>query len=353
MKSVSHVPSNHVTAANQARLQPVPAPTAQHDETILTVEGLGVRYPLGKKGFWGKVTYFDVLDNVSFSIGKGETLGLVGESGSGKSTIGRTVLRRIARTSGNITFEGQDISDLHGEPLRKLRRRMQLIFQDPYSSLNPRMNVMDIIAEPLLVHGLVRNAAEARAQVLALLDRVSMPSTAAERFPHQFSGGQRQRIGIARALALNPSFIVADEPVAALDVSVRAQVVNLMQDLQEELGISILFIAHDLSVVRHISHRVAILYAGQIVEIGPRDAIYERPLHPYTKALLSAVPEPDPSIPLGRQQMARESNSVDLAGLGAGCRFYGRCPMATDMCREQKPVLEVKDVGHSVACWKQ
>ncbi|RDE09693.1 ABC transporter ATP-binding protein [Pelagibacterium lacus] len=323
---------------------------AAADGPILSVKGLGVRYPLGKRSFWGERTYFEVLDDVSFEIARGETLGLVGESGSGKSTIGRTILRRIERTAGTITFEGRDISDLGGEPLRKLRRRMQLIFQDPYSSLNPRMNVMSIIAEPLVVHGIVGSFAEARPQVLALLDRVGMPASAAERYPHQFSGGQRQRIGIARALALKPSFIVADEPVSALDVSVRAQVVNLMQELQEELGISFLFIAHDLSVVRHISQRVAILNSGQIVEIGARDAIYERPLHPYTQTLLSAVPEPDPTIKLARQDRKRAGGPVPDA-TGTGCRFLGRCPLASDVCREKKPVLEPKGVDHWVACW--
>ena len=348
MTNAAHQPMNgDVKTGQQARSEAEsPAPA---DGPILSVSGLGVRYPLGKAGFWGKRTYFEVLDNVSFEIARGETLGLVGESGSGKSTIGRTILRRIERTSGTITFEGQDISDLGGEKLRKLRRRMQLIFQDPYSSLNPRMNVMSIIAEPLVVHGLVGSVAEARKEVLALLDRVSLPASAAERYPHQFSGGQRQRIGIARALALKPSFIVADEPVSALDVSVRAQVVNLMQELQQELGLSFLFIAHDLSVVRHISQRVAILNAGQIVEIGARDEIYERPMHPYTKALLSAVPEPDPTIPMPRQDKKRDAGGP-IPASGA-CRFSSRCPKASDICRQQKPVLESRGVDHWVACW--
>ena len=261
---------------------------------VLSVSGLAIDYELSSGGLFRKRRSVNAVSDVSFDLAPGETLGLVGESGSGKTTVGRAVLRRIPAAQGRIVFGGEDITHLGGEPLRRLRARMQIVLQDPYTSLNPRMKVSSIVAEPLIVHGLAGSAEEARAAVAELLERVGLPSDAADRYPHSFSGGQRQRIGIARALALKPALIVADEPVSALDVSVRAQVVNLMQDLQRDLGISYLFIAHDLAIVRHISHRVAIMYAGRIVEVAPRDAIYERPIHPYTEALLSAVPVANP-----------------------------------------------------------
>ena len=238
---------------------------------LVEVDHLSIRFPVGRAGFWGKqVKYVNALDDVSFSIAKGETLGLVGESGSGKTTVGRAVLRRLTPTEGTIRFRGDDITETTGEPLRKLRRHMQLVFQDPYASLNPRKTILQLVGEPLIVHGMAKNNEEARATVRDLLDRCGLPADSIDRYAHAFSGGQRQRVGIARALALRPDFIVADEPVSALDVSVRAQVVNLLQDLQAELGLTYLFIAHDLSVVRHISHRIAILYAGKLVEIAPR-----------------------------------------------------------------------------------
>ena len=318
----------------------------------LSVKDLSIDYELSSGGLFRRRRSLNVVSGVSFDIAPGETLGLVGESGSGKTTVGRAILRRLPTSGGSISFEGQDITDLSGEALRRLRARMQIVLQDPYTSLNPRMKVADIVAEPLLVHGITPSREAARAEVEALLTRVGMPADAADRYPHSFSGGQRQRIGIARALALKPSLIVADEPVSALDVSVRAQVVNLMQELQAELGLSLLFIAHDLAIVQHISHRVAIMYAGRIVEIAPREAIYAAPLHPYTQALLSAVPVANPKVQRARQRIVHKGESVDPINPPKGCRFHPRCPMATELCRTQEPRLEATPtLGHAVACW--
>jgi peptide/nickel transport system ATP-binding protein len=293
------------------------------------------------------------VDNISFEIYPGETLGLVGESGSGKSTTGRAILRRIPVESGRIYFQGKDITDIDEQALRPLRRHMQLVFQDPYASLNPRLRIIDIVAEPLIVHGIVKNTREAVARVAELLELVGLPPDAGGRYPHAFSGGQRQRIGIARALALNPEFIVADEPVSALDVSIRAQVVNLMQDLQQELGLTYFFIAHDLAVVRHISNRIAIMYAGKIVEIAGRDAIYESPIHPYTEALLSAVPVPDPKVQKARHRIALAGEVPDPLNPPAGCRFETRCSLATEPCRIEEPPLEERNPEHFTACWNR
>jgi peptide/nickel transport system ATP-binding protein len=321
-------------------------------EPILDVQGLSIRFPVGRSGFWGnKVRHVHAVDDVSFTIAKGETLGLVGESGSGKTTTGRAVLRRIAPSAGTIRFRGDDITTLSGEPLRKLRRHMQLVFQDPYASLNPRMSVLELVAEPLVVHGLAKDAAAARPAVVDLLTRCGLPADTADRYPHAFSGGQRQRIGIARALTLQPELIVADEPVSALDVSVRAQVVNLLQDLQAERALSYLFIAHDLSVVRHISDRIAILYAGKLVEVAPAADVYETPLHPYTKALLSAVPIPDPPLQRQRKRIVLEGEIPNPIDPPPGCRFASRCPLAEASCREATPPLVEKAPGHLVACF--
>ena len=321
-------------------------------EPLLRVEGLSVRFPIGRAGFWGQDKLFvHAVDDVSFEIARGETLGLVGESGSGKTTTGRAVLRRVEPAAGRILFKGEDITGATGEPLRRLRRSMQLVFQDPYASLNPRMRILDIVGEPLLVHGEVRSLEAATERVAELLELVGLPANAMDRYPHAFSGGQRQRIGIARALALEPEFIVADEPVSALDVSIRAQVVNLLQDLQERLGLTYLFIAHDLSVVRHISHRVAIMYAGKIVEIGDRHAIYENPKHPYTRALLSAVPIPDPEVESRRHRIVLHGSPPDLIHPPGGCRFSSRCPIAVDRCATDPPPLEEKQPAHRAACW--
>jgi oligopeptide/dipeptide ABC transporter ATP-binding protein len=316
---------------------------------LLEVEHLSVRFPV-KSGLGRPKQFVHALDDVTLHVGRGETLGLVGESGSGKTTLGRAVLRRAPIASGTVRFDGQDITHLEGESMRQLRRRMQLVFQDPYASLNPRMTILELVAEPLVVHGMARKPEEARHQVADLLERCGLPADAIDRYPHAFSGGQRQRVGIARALAMRPSLIVADEPVSALDVSVRAQVVNLLQDLQVELGLSYLFIAHDLSVVRHISHRIAIMYAGRIAEVAPSDEVYVRPLHPYTKALLSAVPIPDPVVQRERRREVLEGEIPNPIDPPPGCRFQTRCPMATDLCRTENPVLEQKAPGHWAAC---
>jgi peptide/nickel transport system ATP-binding protein len=291
------------------------------------------------------------VDDVSFEIRPGETLGLVGESGSGKTTTGRAILRKVPITDGKIEFRGEDITALGGEQLRRMRSRMQLVFQDPYASLNPRQRILETIAEPMVVHGKVKRASQAKDRVAELLELVGLPLDVMYRYPYAFSGGQRQRVGIARALSLEPDFIVADEPVSALDVSIRAQVVNLMQDIQERLGLTYLFIAHDLSVVRHISHRIAVMYAGKIVEIGSRDQIYEDPQHPYTKALLSAVPIPDPKLEMHRKRTVLSGPFPDLINPPAGCRFESRCPIAVERCRDDPPSLEQKAPGHRAACW--
>ena len=319
---------------------------------LVAVDNLTIRFPVGRAGFWGKnIQFVHAVEDVTLDIKRGETLGLVGESGSGKTTFGRAILRRIEPWSGTIRFDGQDITGVTGKQLRQLRRRMQLVFQDPYASLNPRMNVLELVAEPLVVHGLAKDAEAARGEVQSLLERCGLPEDTVDRYPHAFSGGQRQRIGIARALALRPDFIVADEPVSALDVSVRAQVVNLLQDLQQELGLTYLFIAHDLSVVRHISHRIAILYAGRLVELAPTEQVYEQPLHPYTEALLSSVPIPDPPAQRQRRRIVLKGEIPNPVDPPPGCRFQTRCPLVHDRCRTASPPLEEKAPGHLVACF--
>ena len=323
-------------------------------EPLVKVENLTVHFDAGRSGFWGqKRLMIHAVDDVSFEIFPGETLGLVGESGSGKSTTGRAILRRIPPVTGKIYFQGRDITLMDEEGLRPLRRHMQLVFQDPYASLNPRMRIVDIVAEPLIVHGVVRSTREVVDKVAELLKRVGLPPDAGGRYPHAFSGGQRQRIGIARALALSPEFIVADEPVSALDVSIRAQVVNLMQDLQTEFGLTYFFIAHDLAVVRHISHRIAIMYAGKIVEIAGRDAIYQAAIHPYTKALLSAVPVPDPKIQKARRRISYSGEVPNPLSPPPGCRFQSRCPYESERCRKEDPPLLERRPGHRAACWNR
>jgi oligopeptide/dipeptide ABC transporter ATP-binding protein len=325
----------------------------QSPDRLLSVANLGVRYAVPGNRFDQGQRYFEVLDNITFDIARGETLGLVGESGSGKSTIGRALLRRIKLSSGRINFEGRDITDLKGEDVRQLRKRMQLIFQDPYASLNPRMNVGELIAEPLIVHGIARNRDAAREKVLELLDCVSLPRSVIDRHLHGFSGGQRQRIGIARALALQPAFIVADEPVSALDVSVRAQVINLMQDLQRSMGLSYLFIGHDLGVIRHISQRIAIIHSGRIVEIGDRDSIYQQSQHPYSQALLSAIPVPVPGGRTRTMPTVTAGSKPDVSRSSPGCRYRTRCPIAVQRCGEETPMLKSVSPTHSVACWQR
>jgi len=327
-------------------------PDTMIETPLVEVDRLSIRFPVGRTGFWGgQVHHVHAVDDVSFAIAPGETLGLVGESGSGKTTTGRAILRRVDPYSGTIKFRGADITNTRGRELRQLRRHMQLVFQDPYASLNPRMTVLELVAEPLLVHGLAKDLDDARDRVAELLDRCGLPVDTVDRYPHAFSGGQRQRIGIARALALQPDFVVADEPVSALDVSVRAQVVNLLQDLQQDLGLTYLFIAHDLSVVRHISHRIAILYAGRLVELAPTAEVYEAPLHPYTEALLSSVPIPDPPKQRARRRIVLTGEIPNPVDPPPGCRFQTRCPLVHERCRVETPVLEEKRPGHLVACF--
>ncbi len=288
------------------------------------------------------------VDGVSFQIERGETLALVGESGSGKSTVGRAVLRLFELTGGQVVLDGQRIDDLPAASLRPLRRRMQVVFQDPFSSLNPRLKVRDILAEPIRNFGLAASAADLRARIDALLDKIGLPREAADRWPHEFSGGQRQRIGIARALAAEPDLIVCDEAVSALDVSVKAQIVNLLHDLQRELGLALLFISHDLAIVEHITHRVAVMYLGKIVELAPKRQIFSAPRHPYTKALLSAVPQLDPLAP--RNRVILKGDVPSPLNPPKGCRFHTRCPAAFDRCRREEPKFKLVGAGHFAAC---
>ena len=321
---------------------------------LVRVDGLTVRFDAGRAGFWGQERLqVHAVEDISFTVNRGETLGLVGESGSGKSTTGRAILGRVPVSEGHIYFDDQDITHADRDRVRELSKHMQLVFQDPYASLNPRLKIIDIVAEPLLVHGLVKNTREAATEVARLLERVGLPPDAAYRYPHAFSGGQRQRVGIARALALKPEFIVADEPVSALDVSIRAQVINLLQDLQHEFGLTYLFIAHDLAVVRHISHRIAIMYAGKIVELAHRDQIYDAPVHPYTEALLSAVPVPDPATQRSRTRIIHTGEPPNPLSPPPGCRFQSRCPLVVQKCREETPPLAERQPGQFAACWER
>ena len=323
-------------------------------EPLVEVDRLTVRFDAGRKGFWGQQRQIvHAVEGVSFKIYPGETLGLVGESGSGKSPPGRAILRRIPPPAGSIVFRGRDITHLEKNDLRPIRRHMQMVFQDPYASLNPRMRVVETIAEPLIVYGKAKNLREAIPLVADLLKMVGLPHDAGGRYPHAFSGGQRQRIGIARALALHPEFIVADEPVSALDVSIRAQVVNLMQDLQQKMGLTYLFIAHDLAVVRHISHRIAIMYAGKIMETAGRDSIYENPIHPYTEALLTAVPVPDPKIQKARKRVFYAGEVPNPLNPPVGCRFQSRCLYRSARCFEEEPPMQEKKPDHWAACWNR
>ena len=289
------------------------------------------------------------VDGITFDILRGETLGLVGESGCGKSTTGRAMLQLYRPTAGEVYFEDKSLTEMKGEKLRRMRRRMQMIFQDPYASLNPRMTVGDIIGEPMLVHNLVKGK-ERRDRVQDLLRVVGLNPYFVNRYPHEFSGGQRQRIGVARALALNPEFIICDEPISALDVSIQAQIINLLEDLQEEFNLTYLFIAHDLSVVRHISDRIAVMYLGKIVELTGRTELYENPQHPYTQALLSAVPIPDPVVEEQRQRVILEGDVPSPANPPVGCNFNTRCPVVMDICREEDPEFKESASGHWVAC---
>jgi len=289
------------------------------------------------------------VDDVSFTLADGETLGLVGESGCGKSTLCRTILQLLEPTSGSVLFEGEEIAGSSRRALRPLRREMQMIFQDPYASLNPRRRVGQIVGDPMTLHG-VASGAEQKRRVQELLDRVGLSPEHYNRFPHEFSGGQRQRIGIARALALRPRLIVADEPVSALDVSIQAQILNLLEELQEELSLTYLFVSHDLGVVRHVSDRIAVMYLGKIVEIGPADELYSKPIHPYTLALLSAVPIPDPKENAAREPLVLEGDVPSPANPPAACSFHPRCPWASEVCSEVEPELVDYGDGHLAAC---
>jgi len=319
-------------------------------ETLLLVDNLVKYFPI-MRGIivQRQVGAVHAVDGVSFDIHKGETLGLVGESGCGKSTTGRTILQLYRPTSGSVIFDNVDLVKLKGEDLRRMRRRMQMIFQDPYASLNPRMTVGEIIGEPLVIHGVAKGK-EVQSRVEHLLELVGLNPAYANRYPHEFSGGQRQRIGVARALSLEPALIVCDEPISALDVSIQAQVVNLLEDLQAQMGLTYLFIAHDLSMVRHISDRVAVMYLGKIVELASRDDLYGVPLHPYSQALLSAVPIPDPVVEAKRRRIILTGDVPSPINPPSGCRFRTRCPLAAEICKEKEPEWREIQPNHWAAC---
>lgn len=326
-------------------------PSDSEAPALLEVKNLKKYFPITSGViFQRKVGDIKAVDDVSFTLRRGETLGLVGESGSGKTTTGRAILRLEQPTAGEVTFDGIDVTTLGTKELRAMRRRMQVIFQDPYSSLNPRLKVLDIVGEALTIHGLVANKAEYKDRVGELLLQVGLNPQMAERYPHEFSGGQRQRIGVARALAVEPEFLVADEPVSALDVSIQAQLINLLKELQDKLGLTYLLIAHDLAVVRHISDRIAVMYLGKIMEIADRTTLYEDPKHPYTKALLSAVPIPDPTIEAKRERIILQGTIPSPANPPSGCVFHTRCPVAIDECKVTVPPLRETSPGHMAAC---
>lgn len=321
-------------------------------EELIQVQNLKMHFPVTKGVILQrKVGAIKAVDGVSFAIKKGETLGLVGESGCGKSTTGRAILQLYRPTSGEVLFRGADLTKLKGEEMRRMRRKLQMIFQDPYASLNPRMTVGDIIGEPIRVHGL-RRGKEVRERVQELLQLVGLNPYFVNRYPHEFSGGQRQRIGVARALAVEPEFVVCDEPVSALDVSIQAQVLNLLEDLQNKLGLTYLFIAHGLAVVKHISDRVAVMYLGKVVELAARNTLYEEPMHPYTQALLSAAPIPDPRVEKRRKRIILEGDVPSPLNPPSGCHFHTRCPIAIDRCKVEDPPFVDYGGGHFVACWR-
>jgi len=324
--------------------------TGNRTDVILEVRNLVKHFPIGGGWLGRPSAVVKAVDGVSFTIRRGETLGLVGESGCGKTTTGRCVLQLERATSGQVIFEGRDLTALSESELRRVRRRIQVIFQDPYSSLNPRMTVGQMIAEPLAVHGIVAHRSARAARVQELLRQAGLLPAMADRYPHELSGGQRQRVGIARALAMEPGLIICDEPVSALDVSIQAQIINLLEELQAELGLTYLFVAHDLSVVRHISDRVAVMYLGRIVEITDRKSLYEDPQHPYTKALLSAVPIPDPEIEARREHVVLGGEVPSPLNPPSGCVFHPRCPIAIDQCRRGVPELREVKPGHLAAC---
>ena len=315
---------------------------------ILEVKNLKKYFPLKKGKYKEGDPCVKAVDDITFDLYEGETLGLVGESGCGKSTLGRTIIRLYEPTSGEVIFEGEDVAKISRKEMRALREEMQFIFQDPYSSLNPRMTVFNILAEPLIAHGKFKRGPELDAYVKDLMDRCGLPSYYCYRYPHQFSGGQRQRIGIARSLALDPSFIICDEPVSALDVSIQSQIINLMKDMQEEKNISYIFISHDLSVVKHISDRVGVMYLGSMMELADKNEIYSNPQHPYTRALIGAIPLPDPTK---RKEMKVIQGEIPSnVNIPKGCKFNPRCPFAKDICREQEPATKEVKPNHFVKC---
>lgn len=319
------------------------------NDVLLKVVDLKMHFPIYRGVFQRQVGAVHAVDGVSFDVKRGETLGLVGESGCGKSTTGRTILQLYKPTAGEVFFEGSNLVTLKSEEMRWMRRQMQMIFQDPYASLNPRMTVAEIVGEALTVHN-VAGGKDIQERVMHLLEIVGLNPGFASRYPHEFSGGQRQRIGVARALALQPSFIICDEPISALDVSIQAQVVNLLEELQEQFNLTYLFIAHDLSMVRHISKRVAVMYLGVIMELANRDDLYLDPLHPYTQALLSAVPIPDPVADMNRKRVILEGDVPSPVNPPSGCRFRTRCPIADKICAESRPEFREVKAGHFVAC---
>jgi oligopeptide/dipeptide ABC transporter ATP-binding protein len=327
------------------------ADTLVGSKTLLDVRDLKMHFPVTRGIVLQRVVgYVRAVDGVNLAIERGQTMGLVGESGSGKTTIGRTIVRLYKPTSGQILFEDQDLAKLDGEPLRLMRRRIQMIFQDPFASLNPRFTIGSLVSEPMHIYNL-GTPQEIRERTLELLRVVGLRPEYADRYPHEFSGGQRQRIAVARALSINPELVIADEPVSALDVSVRAQVLNLLQRLQEQFHLTYLFVSHDLSVVRHVSDRIAVMYLGKIVEIADRDELYSAPKHPYTKALLSAIPIPDPQIERKRQRIILSGDLPSPINIPRGCRFHTRCPMAQQICREIEPPFEAKEGReHYAAC---
>lgn len=316
-------------------------------DTLLRVEDLKIYYPVAGSGF-GKKEFVKAVDGVTFEVKKGEVFGIVGESGCGKSTLGRGVCKLENLTSGHVYLDGEDITEYNDRRMRSIRKKVQMVFQDPYASLNPRMSVFDIIAEPLLVHHLYQDKADLEKKVMDLLHRVGLDDYHANRYPHEFSGGQRQRIGIARALAVEPSLIIADEPVSALDVSIQAQVLNLLNELKHDLDLTYIFVAHDLSVVEYISDRVGVMYLGNFVEVGEKEKIYSNPMHPYTQALLSAVPVPDPTAK--RERILLEGSIPSAHKPPTGCKFHTRCPKCMECCKTQAPERYEVDDGHYVYC---